>query len=148
MKSKRKVRMDKKLELCLYNLFEERVVNFLKAYLKENKLLIVRDTPSPDEFLKVYLEANRMKIVEKYPDRKGVDSRGRKKDVWLNNLAKRLTGEARASWQDGENVWYLGGGYWRVQQDKDDECLFWLINPSLNHEQLDIVEKAMNIISF
>ncbi len=138
--------MDKKLQLCLYNLFEEKVVNFLKTYLEENKLLIVKDTASPDEFLKVYLEANKLKIVEKYPDRKGIDNRGRKKDIWLEALAKRLTGEARASWQDGENAWYLGGGYWRVSEDENG--IFWLINPDRTHGEIDIIEQAMNLLTF
>jgi len=139
--------MNKKMETCLRNLFGEGCVQFIKKYLQENKLKIMKDE-SIDEFLKVYLEAEKLKIVKKYPDRKGVDSRASKKEVWLPALAKRLTGSEKYSWVDGENVWYLGAGYWRVTEGDDGLGTFWLINPSLSHEQIDTVERALNILSF
>jgi len=39
-----------------------------------------------------------------------------KTQMVLENLAVRVTGERRANFVSGDNVYYLGGGYWRALQ--------------------------------
>jgi hypothetical protein len=69
---------------------------------------------------------------------------------YLERLALRLCGTAKAEYVESEEVWYLGAGYWRAEVNKSDdgEVSINLINPSLSASQIDIVEQAFGIIHF
>lgn len=78
--------------------------------------------------------------------REGVENKGMKQDVFLRQLAIHLTLSDRVAWVEPENIWYLGAGYWRVKKDDTGEPFFWLINPDRTYPEIDLIEKAMNIL--
>ena len=76
-------------------------------------------------------------------------------------LATRVTGGPEWRWSDGEEVYYLGGGYWRASPvfEDDDPVLIGnnvvgpdnivgvrLINPDRTADEIADVTKAMNIL--
>lgn len=70
-----------------------------------------------------------------------------KLESFLRKLALHITGEARAEFVPGEDVWYLGAGYWRAQLiERDGDKFIALINPSMTAEKIAKVEAAMAIL--
>jgi len=73
-------------------------------------------------------------IVVKYNNRR----------KFLRELAVKITGSDSVTTDNEHNVWGLGYGYWIVKEH--DDGVFRLSNPAVSNEQLEIVERAINII--
>jgi len=69
-----------------------------------------------------------------------------KTESFLNRLSIRLTGERRYAYSEPEDLYYLGGGYWRIKLAISEHRLWILINPSLRKEQIDTITAAMQIL--
>ena len=75
--------------------------------------------------------------------RAGIDRGTYKLEGFLERLAHRLTCNNDASFSDLDGVWYLGGGYWRA---KIENGKIFLINPDRTQEEIEIIERAMQIL--
>ena len=72
-----------------------------------------------------------------------------KPEAFLRMLSKHLTLDADFNLDEGEGVYYLGGGYWRASlvETRDDGVLgLKLINPDRTSEEIADITKAMNIL--
>lgn len=71
-------------------------------------------------------------------------------EVFLRKLTKHLTLSDNYKWVEGEDVWYLGAGYWRAQPFHPDVPNIitgvTLINPDRTSDEIDIIAQAMNVL--
>jgi hypothetical protein len=64
---------------------------------------------------------------------------------FLKMVSVRVTGSREVK-EDGDGLYYLGGGYWRILLEYPEHGLWKLINPDLSQEQIDTVSDGICVL--